>query len=235
MDYICSFFLYLFTKKEYKNIDLYQSSHMIITYDKQIKKFHIRTQIQENADILMKSISNCILKNTTNNSTADIILDPDYMGISFYANTVVIEPNNNQNNEPTTNPLSYNNAIYMLFYLGQQQNYLETQGYGFYQLSNTMKDIIVINNCIYLYTNQSHIKKLDKSGQFYFDYPFDKSICSPELMKICTLPATISHTTFYYSLGTIISQLLGPTQRIINTKLYWCIKRCLDDRILLFI
>lgn len=199
---------------------------MIITYDKQIKKFHIRTHIQENANILMNSISNCILKNTTNNSTTDIILDLDYMGISFYANTVI---------DNSTNPLSYNNAIYMLFYLGQQQHYLETQGYGFYQLSDTMKDIIVINNCIYLYTNQSHIKKLNKSGQFYFDCPFEKSICSPELMKIYTLPATISHTTFYYSLGTAISQLLGPTQCIINTKLYWSIKRCLDDRILLFI
>ena len=221
-----------------------------ITHNKQTKKFHIRATSPhttiETTRILMKSISNCILQNTKTNSTTDIILDSDYMGIHFYADTVSTYTN--------TDPITYNTAVHMLFYLGQQQQYLETLGYGVYQLSrpdnNTMKDVIVINNRIYLYANQSHIKKLNKSKQFQFDYPFDKTqtICSPELMKIYELPAAISYNTFYYSLATVICQLLAhhpttvetavtqdPLQPIINTKLYWCIKRCLDERILLFI
>jgi hypothetical protein len=72
---------------------------------------------------------------------------------------------------------------------------------------------------------------------------------NPEILKLTTLPGSINYKCSYYSLGTLvvfcllkqyllvgnevksveeIENIIGPLK---NTKLYWFIKRCLDDKI----
>ena len=64
---------------------------------------------------------------------------------------------------------------------------------------------------------------------------------SPELLKIKSVPATINYRTIYYSLGVLVldclfdykendtsnlEEIMGPIK---ETKLFYLVKRCLDD------
>jgi hypothetical protein len=166
--------------------------------------------------------------------------------IIFTANTVT----------PLTANAVKNNVNQMIRCLSKQLEYFHDNNLAFYGFD--LDDIIVINDTIFLIVNNKYSKTLDKERTITFYGPFSKPyFSSPELINLKCLPAKIDYQTSYYSLGALIVYYLFDInstifiglkreslddkvfESILNTKLYWFLKRCLNDnpkkRILLYL
>jgi hypothetical protein len=95
-----------------------------------------------------------------------------------------------------------------------------------------------------MYLSLNHLKKIDeKTELIQFTAPFDRDgFVSPELLKIKSVPITINYRTIYYSLGLLVidclfdykendiinnlEEIMGPIK---ETKLFYLVKRCLDE------
>jgi serine/threonine protein kinase len=162
-----------------------------------------------------------------------------------------------------TSKIVKSQTIQMIKCLCEQLEYLHKNNLAFYGFD--MDDIIVINETQFIIINNKYIQTIDSSNSSLTFYsPFSKPyFSSPELKNLKCLPANIDYRTSYYSLGALIVFYLfdyklpseNDTKRenqededeaedkvfesILNTKLYWFLKRCLNDnpkkRILLFL
>jgi len=150
--------------------------------------------------------------------------------------------------------MNYNSIILMMSSLYKQQLYLEKRGFGFYAID--INDILLIDDKYFLYTNIDSIMSMnikERKYYFYFNKLFSRNcFVSPEILSIQTIPVNISYKCFYYSLGALalyclfqlnISTLSSSFpvdekymvyQKVIDilkpvsqTKLYWCILKCL--------
>ena len=149
-------------------------------------------------------------------------------------------------------------ATYMIKMLSEQIEILKTKNLAFYGFD--LDDVLMINDNIFIIVNSNNILELDKERKSYitFNAPFDLPyFSSPELIELKTLPAKIDYRTSYYSLGALLTYFLlkeylfvgNEVMRekaiekclnpIFNTKVYWFLKRCLNEksneRILFFI
>jgi hypothetical protein len=166
--------------------------------------------------------------------------------IIFTANTVT----------PLTTNAVKSNIKQMIKCLSKQLEYFHNNNLAFYGFDKD--DIIVINDTLFLIVNNKYCKTLDKERTLTFYGPFSKPyFSSPELIDLKCLPANIDYQTCYYSLGALIvyyffdfnsTNFIGLKREslddkvfesILNTKLYWFLKRCLNDnpkkRILLYL
>ena len=162
---------------------------------------------------------------------------------------------------PITANAVKSNVNQMIKCLSNQLEYFHNNNLAFYGFNKD--DIIVINDTLFLIVNNKYSKTLDKERTITFYGPFPKPFfSSPELTNLNCLPAIIDYQTSYYSLGALIvyylfdyilsfknSQVPIGLKResledkvfesILNTKLYWFLKRCLNDnpkkRILLYL
>ena len=142
--------------------------------------------------------------------------------------------------------LSYANSIKLIDDLSKQIFYLNKFGYGFYGFD--IDDILTIDNT-FIFCSTQHLLPLHNNN-ILFTAPIKLPYFSnPELFKLTTLPSEINHKCIYYSLGSLIvfsllnNYLLVANelktsehidkiiQPLFNTKIYWFIKRCLDDDI----
>jgi hypothetical protein len=160
--------------------------------------------------------------------------------------------------EPLTALALKNNVTQMIMSLSKQLEYFNDNNLAFYGFDKD--DIIVINDTLFLIVNNKYSKTLDKERTLTFYGPFSKPFfSSPELIDLKCLPAKINYQTSYYSLGALIIYYLFNShlnfrnfiglkreslndkvfESILNTKLYWFLKRCLNDnpkkRILLYL
>ena len=123
------------------------------------------------------------------------------------------------------------------------------------RLRGYLNNVLVINDAVFLYLGVDDVVSLHPSGHFTLATPIrfrDVPLASPELRKIHTLPASLSHTAVYYSLAALVCQSMfanvDPTtlhqdteclQPIVETRLYWFLLRALvpdpEDRTCLFI
>ena len=168
----------------------------------------------------------------------------NYKSVSFKAHTIKTL---NQYKKDLTHAksvpnFSYLNTLKLVYYLTKQLSYLiEEDSNCFYQF--TPENIIVIDNSKYMYLSLNHLKKIDdKTELIRFTAPFDREgFVSPELLRIKSVPATINYRTIYYSLGLLVldclfdykekdinnlEEVMGPIK---ETKLFYLVKRCLDD------
>jgi hypothetical protein len=139
--------------------------------------------------------------------------------------------------------LSYNDAIHMIWYLGKQQEYLLSLGYGIYGLE--LSDIVVMDGCKFFCINSDKVVEINKQGQLSFLKPFlpldDYGFLAPEIMMINSLPSYADTNCFFYSLGLmVLYSMFGSREKeeldtIYGTKLYWCMFRLLKERCLLFV
>jgi len=142
--------------------------------------------------------------------------------------------------------LSYNICIKMIDELTKQILQLNKLRYGFYGID--ISDIIVIDN-VFIFCSCEHLIPI-KENEIYFYAPINKPYFSnPEILKLTTLPGSINYKCSYYSLGTLVVFCLLKTYLLVgneiksseeietiigqlnNTKIYWFLKRCLDDKI----
>jgi hypothetical protein len=143
----------------------------------------------------------------------------------------------------------------------QLQYLIEKEGYTI--IGYNPKEIIVINDDIFVFINGDLLSKIDKnthSIQITFPFTPNDFFISPELLCVKSIPATIHYKTAYFSLAILIIYiLLGDVSfymkyidthlipishllknhPILNTKIYWLLSRCLlndpKDRSILLI
>lgn len=142
--------------------------------------------------------------------------------------------------------LSYSQCIQLISDLSKQLTYLHHLNYGFYGFD--LNDILTIDNHFFICNTQYLVPLTD--NLILFDYPIKQPyFSSPEIIKLTTLPSEINFKCSFYSLGILvvfcllnnyllvaneiktseeINKILSPLK---NTKMYWFIKRCLDDDI----
>jgi hypothetical protein len=160
--------------------------------------------------------------------------------LTIYANTCI-----SLDKYDKTKYDKYSSTLFMINSLSNQQLFLERNGYTFYTFSE--KDIIVINDTIFLCIQAEFVMKIKEDKTIHFYSPFKKGkFSSPELMSIITIPNKLSYKTIYYSFATLALFYLYDSidlklldSSIKYTKLYWFLLKCLhldiNKRFLLYI
>lgn len=151
-----------------------------------------------------------------------------------------------------TKRFPYEIALRLAYYLAKQLKYLLIEeDKCFYEFNP--ENILVLDESKFVYLSDSHLLELDENSmKIQIARPFtirniniNIDFVSPEFAKIRELPSQIHFKTIFYSLGRLlmfsltneneierihtdeeIEILLKPVK---ETKLYWLIKRCLDD------
>ncbi len=142
--------------------------------------------------------------------------------------------------------LSHYECIKLIDDLSKQIIYLHKLGFGFYGFD--IGDILTIDNT-FIFCSTQCLLPLDNNA-IIFTSPIKLPYFSnPELFELTSLPYEINYKCCYYSLGSLIvfsllniyllvgnelksseeiDKIIGP---LYNTKLYWFLKRCLDNNI----
>ena len=224
------------------------------TLYKKKNSFSYTLQLKEPNDLFMTLLTNLVPNAFYNEYEYENENDNENAfnhSIIFKANTVT----------PLTSNAVKNNVNQMIKCLSKQLEYFHDNNLAFYGFDKD--DVIVINDTLFLIVNNKYSKTLDEERTITFYGPFSKPyFSSPELINLKCLPAKIDYQTSYYSLGALIVYylftqnlsnknfivLIGMKREsidekvfesILNTKLYWFLKRCLNDnpkkRILLYL
>jgi hypothetical protein len=168
--------------------------------------------------------------------------------------------------ESSSSTMSSMSIINMIDCLSKQILYLESKNHTFYKLD--IDSILVIDHSRFIIANPDLVYpinyRLPKTIDFFL--PVNKyGFISPELKRVDVLPSSIPYNSVYYSLGLLVLYCLDSSifnkgedgdrgegegeglhyntllldSSLVNTKLFWFIKRCLhpnvEKRRLLFI
>jgi len=142
--------------------------------------------------------------------------------------------------------LLHGECIKLINDLSKQILYLNKLGFGFYGFD--INDILTIDNT-FIFCSTQFLLPLSNDAIIFMSpikYPY---FSNPELFELTSLPYEINYKCCYYSLGSLVifslfniylyvSNELKTSQEIdkiieplYNTKIYWFLKRCLDDNI----
>ena len=159
--------------------------------------------------------------------------------------------------QKNTTKFSYNTVLNLIETLSRQLNYLINFEYKSFHAYNT-ENIIVINETIFVYLSNELLDINPDKETIEITYPYPKNsntfYISPELFNLDTIPSDVHYKTIYYSLSALaINQLQNQNDQnldfqnlddqqenqyqnyvlesIKNTKLYFLLKRCLDEDI----
>ena len=153
--------------------------------------------------ILLYSI--CHILNDNSNDKKSVLKN-DFKCISFSAKKVqtlelhLMEREKNMG-LPT---LSYNPSLALLSTIDNQNDFLVKNGLSIFCIR--LKDILVINDSIFIFINPENITPVDVMGKISFLSPFSRrGFCSPEILAIQSLPCKINKATYYYSLGALLT------------------------------
>lgn len=202
--------------------------------------------LNEKCPILLNSIINSKILSASS-------IDTDYKSLKIIAKkiTTFSEYRLFLKKENHVERMRYQEVLLLLYYLGCQIKYLfEKEEYGFIKID--LDNILVIDDNKFIYVSTNDLYELDGSS-LIISKPFElniNSFISPELKEIKEIPSKIHFKTYIYSLGILsifcltnendflnmeydekekrITELLKPIE---ETKLYWAIKRTLDDDI----
>ena len=202
------------------------------------------------------SLLNSIIKTNIINGTT---ITEDYKSITFQALSVKTLPQyllylkNTQSNNTLDTP----KTLKMIYYLSTQLKYLiNNENKCFYRYNPD--NILVIDESKFVYLSIEDLLKIEPETEnieintvISFDW-----FVSPEILKITSIPETVHYKTIYYSLGALIiyslysinildirndhieedqeDQIDQIDQIIVTikgTKLYYFLKRCLNETI----
>jgi len=109
------------------------------------------------------------------------------------------------------NQISYEVAVNLATYIGQQMFYLENMGYGISWF--TLDNILVIEGNKFMFVGVDELCRLSssKADMMTINTPFSlqQPFLDPEMHKIKSLPAFIDYRAAYYSLGLVILHCLN--------------------------
>lgn len=168
--------------------------------------------------------------------TIQKMLDTSYISNNIIFNAECVIPLKD------INQLSHQSCIKLIDDLSKQLFYLNKLGYGFYGLD--IDSILVIDKT-FVFCSAQYLLTLDNNALLFVSPIKLPTFTNPEIVKLTSLPAKINLKCIYYSLGSLVTFLLlnkkllvGASEQtenilrpIINTKIYWFLKRCLDDDI----
>jgi hypothetical protein len=142
--------------------------------------------------------------------------------------------------------LSYATCIKLIDDLSKQLFCLNNLGYGIYGFD--INDILIIDKT-FIFCSTQYLLELENNNIIFTSLINKPYFSNPELYKLTSLPSKININCSYYSLGLLVVFLLlnkyllvgnefkttkeidNILQPIYNTKIYWFLKRCLDDDI----
>ena len=142
--------------------------------------------------------------------------------------------------------ISYATCIKLIHDLSKQLFCLNNLGYGIYGFD--INDILIIDDTFILCSTQ-YLLELENNNIIFNSIIKKPYFSNPELFKLTSLPSKVNHKCCYYSLGLLVIFLLMNKyllvgneiktteeinkiiQPLYNTKIYWFLKRCLDDDI----
>jgi len=144
--------------------------------------------------------------------------------------------------------VSYNVRLKMVLDLSLQLNYLIKMCNNTF-IGYSPENLIVIDGNKFIYLSNEYLLDIDEEEEITITFPFSQNdfLMSPELYNIRELPAKVHYKTAYFSLGSIIICDIDflrdeddktmykktinklDSSRIRGSKLYWLIKRCLDE------
>lgn len=130
--------------------------------------------------------------------------------------------------------------------LNEQITNLNNKGIGLIKISH--KDIFVLeslDDVIFIFLNNDNLVDMDFNNKLLITKPFAKdNYCSPELNDIKKLPAAVTKSSVYWSLGKLILYCLKKFKdkkyvnknvnqenilnKIMNTRLYWSVQKNLE-------
>jgi hypothetical protein len=136
--------------------------------------------------------------------------------------------------------MNYAATLSMVTDLTMQLTRLLAQNKCFYVFDP--ENLIVVDGTKFIYVSNEHLLDfIPRRGTILFMKPFIKlrRFSSPEVSRIVILPSEINHKAIYYSLGMLalyglydddaFDEERDKMKSIKGTKLYWLVKRCLDE------
>jgi hypothetical protein len=147
---------------------------------------------------------------------------------------------------PTEQKMSHKICIKMIDDLTIQLNYLNKIGYGFYGFD--LEDILTIDNT-FIFCSSHYLLPLEKENIFFYAPIKKPYFLSPEIIELTSLPSNVYYKCVYYSLGLLVVFCLLNEELLVvnenkpineiekaiaplsNTKIYWFLKRCFDEKI----
>jgi hypothetical protein len=142
--------------------------------------------------------------------------------------------------------LSHGTCIKLIDDLTKQILYLHSLDYGFYGFD--IDDILTIDNT-FIFCSTQYLLPLDNDNIIFVSPIKLPYFSNPEVYQLTRLPTIINYKCCYYSFGSLIvfcllhiyllvgnefkttKEIDNIIQPLFNTKIYWFIKRCLEDDI----
>ena len=142
--------------------------------------------------------------------------------------------------------LSHNICIKLIDDLTKQIIYLKTLGFSFYGFD--IDDILTIDET-FIFCSTKYLLPLENDNIIFMSPIKQPYFSNPEVFKLTSLPSEISYKCCFYSLGSIVVFSLLNTYLLVanelktseqidkileplyNTKIYWFLKRCLEENI----
>jgi serine/threonine protein kinase len=141
---------------------------------------------------------------------------------------------------------TYKKCIKMIDDLTKQMNYLKNIGYAFYGFD--VNDILTIDNT-FIFCRTQHLLPIIEDNMIFYQPIKTPYFSNPEIMELTSLPSEINYKCSFYSLGVLVvlyllnnfllvgneikrvDEIENILRPIYNTKIYWFIKRCLEENI----
>ena len=135
---------------------------------------------------------------------------------------------------------------FLLDDLTKQILYLRSLGLSFYGFD--IDDILTIDET-FIFCSTKYLLPLENDSIIFLSPIKQSYFSNPELFKLTSLPSEINYKCCFYSLGSLVVFSLLNTYLLVanelktseqidkileplyNTKIYWFLKRCLDDDI----
>ena len=148
--------------------------------------------------------------------------------------------------EQKNKKLSHNICIKFIDDLTKQILYLRSLGLSFYGFD--IDDILTIDET-FIFCSTKYLLPLENDSIIFMSPITKPYFSNPELFELTSLPSEINYKCCFYSLGSLVVFSLLNTYLLVaneiktseqidkileplyNTKIYWFLKRCLDDDI----
>jgi hypothetical protein len=174
---------------------------------------------------------------------------PIIYGNYFFFNSMSVETLKENLNKYDNGLLTYEKSIHLMACISKQIIILQENGFTFSGFN--LDDIIVVDNEYFIVVSAHNLYNFNKDNDLFLINSFiiNPFFSSPELISQKSLPFYLHYKSCYYSLASLVIYCLINNsdnnlivykndmeidtilKYIINTKLYWFLKRCLNKNI----
>ena len=202
------------------------------------EEFEIHKEGPTKYKLVFSEYSEALIKSIVHGrQIPDISVYNDYRTITFSATSVQTYTEFRDQQLLDRNglkQLNYDQTMGLVSSLATQLKYLiEAQNSCFYLFDTD--NLIVIDGNKFVYMSNDHLCNLMPDGTtMLLMQPFNRkeNFVSPELRRICCIPAKVDYRSAYYSLGALARHCLcadDDLDLIKGTKLYAMLQRCLAE------